>query len=376
MSGESDGSFVVVGFDRRPSYIRHVATPALSDAITSALQNWNQGQQQAAIEALRPLADADEREPLILLAWFMSQMGQPHWNDGMRYARRAAELGMPQALTYYFNQFIGDANYRAQTPEIARSIVAGGWALDPLPNAPGAMQQNDPGTAVALVRAAATPRPTEEALSAIVQRAEADLNSLRDAAGDVAELRARTTSAINEHDAAVGTQRAEVEQRGQSLLDLIDQLTSAQATTYFEEEATTYGGEAKTMWWGGLGVVVAAALVPVVPLAIYYVQRIIGQTPWITGRDVIVAHTTAAIALGAVAGVLLARARGRDRARQRNRDLSVALRTMFVYAEQIQDPAERQAFLREMGRTIIESFLRHEPASDADRTLLAALRSQ
>jgi hypothetical protein len=49
---------------------------------------------------------------------------------------------------------------------------------------------------------------------------------------------------------------------------------------------------------------------------------------------------------------------------------------MFVYSEQIQDPGERQAFIRDMGRTVLEAFLRHDPAMDADRSLIAAIRGQ
>lgn len=50
---------------------------------------------------------------------------------------------------------------------------------------------------------------------------------------------------------------------------------------------------------------------------------------------------------------------------------------MFVYAEQIADPAERQAFIRDMGRTVLEAFLRQDaPAIDTDRGLLAAIRPE
>jgi hypothetical protein len=347
---------------------------AVSDAITSSLQSWNQGQQQAALDALRPLADEGQREALLLIAWFMSQMGQPSWNDGLAYARRAAEMGMPQALTYYFGQLFNDASYRAQTPDIARGIIAAGWSQDPLSNAPAAMQQNDPGTAVGLVRAAATPRPSEDALTAVIRQAEKDLGVLRSGAGDVAMQRERSMQVIADNEAAIREQRGEVEGRARSLLELIERITSAEATSYFEEEATTYGGEAKSLWRGGLAVLSLAALASLAPVLIYYIDRAIGHKPWIQAHDLVLAHTTAAVALAAVAGVLLARARGRDRARQRNRELSVALQTMFVYAEQIADESERQTFIRDMGRTVLDAFLRQEPAVDADRSVFGALR--
>ena len=76
-----------------------------------------------------------------------------------------------------------------------------------------------------------------------------------------------------------------------------------------------------------------------------------------------------------MAGVLLARSRNRDRARQRARDLSVALATMFVYSGQIADEAERQTFLREMGRAVLEAFIRQDaPHLDEGSGLIGATR--
>src|SRR5439155_23761403 len=127
--------------------------------------------------------------------------------------------------------------------------------------------------------------------------------------------------------------------------DLIDNLSNAQTTSFFDEEATGYGREAKSTWWGGIGVLVVAGLVALLPIVAYYFDRITGRDPWLKGHDLILAHFTPALATGAVAGVLLARARNRDRARQRARDLSVVLQTMFVYAEGLGEGEDRQRFI-------------------------------
>jgi hypothetical protein len=61
--------------------------------------------------------------------------------------------------------------------------------------------------------------------------------------------------------------------------------------------------------------------------------------------------------------------------RQRARDLSVALATMFAYSGQIVDETERQRFIHDMGRVVLEAFLRQDvPNSDSDgASLLAAM---
>jgi len=48
---------------------------------------------------------------------------------------------------------------------------------------------------------------------------------------------------------------------------------------------------------------------------------------------------------------------------------------MCAYSESIEDVGERQAFIREMGGTVIVAFLRQDAPVDSDRSLLAAMRS-
>jgi len=305
----------------------------------------------------------------------MSQMGQPFWNEGLVYARKALSLGIPQVAAYYFGNLISDPNYRNQVPDLIKDAISSGFSIDPLPNAPGALQQGDPATAVALVHAAAVPRPFPGAWQSLLAEAQSDLEVVRTSASDIAERRQAAIESIAASEEAIATREREIDQRAHSLVELIERLTNAQATSYFEQEASQYGGEAKVLWRSGLGVVLLAAAAAVAPLAMYYIDRLRDVTPWLEGRELTAAHVTAALALGAVAGVLLARARGRDRARQRARDLEVALNTMFVYAEQIDGDEQRQTFVREMGLSVLQAFLRQDaPAIDADRTLLSALR--
>src|SRR5439155_7434769 len=100
-SGPSDGA-IEPEVDRPARYIRRMADTASTDALTVALQAWSQGNQQAAVDAIRSHADAGERPAILLISWFLSQMGQPFWNDGLVYARRAAELGVPLAMSYFW----------------------------------------------------------------------------------------------------------------------------------------------------------------------------------------------------------------------------------------------------------------------------------
>ena len=209
----------------------------------------------------------------------------------------------------------------------------------------------------------------------LVDRGEQRLQELEAASGAVGERRDSALAAIAADEQRVREQATQVETRTKTLETLLDRISNAEVQTFFEQEATAYETEGSTLWKWGLGVLGAASALAILPIAAYYVGQIV-QLGWFEDENLVAAHFAPAIALGAVAGVLLARARGRDRARQRARDLSVALGTMFVYTGQIADESERQRFVHEMGRTVIEAFLRQDSSGSEvsdGRGLLSAI---
>ncbi len=151
------------------------------------------------------------------------------------------------------------------------------------------------------------------------------------------------------------------ETRGRTLTKFLDDLTNVAAESEFEKQAERYEKESRNFWIAGIVILVGAACAALMPLILYYANP---QHHGLQGQSNVSAHFGAALAFAAVAGVLLARARNRDRNRQRNRDLSVALITMFAYSEQIANEEEKERFKHDMGRLVIESFLRQEPPNE------------
>ena len=353
-----------------------MATPEQNGQVIDALVLWAQGNQAEALTRVQPLADANVPAATLALAWFLVQLGEPRWREGVPYALRAVEMGMPQIANNYWPQMINDPSFRQQGLEMLRALQRAGWPLDPLGNIFQVAQAGDRGAALSMLDIATEPRPFPRAWADLLERAQSEAGSITAAAEQVSSKRDAVLEALDSDAEVVAETRANVETRAQQLLQLIQQITNAQAQSFFDEEATKYEHEGSVLWRWGLGVLAAASLVAILPLLIYYSARALGKHPWLHGHDLFAAHATPAVALGAVAGVLLARSRGRDRARQRARDLSVALATMFVYSGQIADEGERQRFMHDMGRTVIEAFLRQEsPSQDTDSAgLLNALR--
>jgi hypothetical protein len=341
--------------------------------ITDAFERWAQGDQAGAVEVVRPGADADDPASLALICWFLVQRGEPHWREGVPYAERALKAGYGFAVNHYWNNMFNDPGLRSRLPEFVQlGLHAGNFGFDPIAQAYSVWNQDRP-TATRLVEIISGPPSGSEGWPDFLERTRRDYDALQVASSSVTTLQSAAVEAIDAAVHDVESRRTDLETRTRQLLTLIEQTTNAQAQTFFDAEAKRYETEGRFLWRWSVGLLTAAAVFAVAPLVIYYVGSATGRH-WLVHQNLTTAHFAPAIALGTIAGLLLARARGRDRSRQRAQDLSVALGTMFVYSGQIADENERQAFLRDMGRTVIEAHLRQDAPSDRESSgLLAAL---
>lgn len=331
-----------------------------TELLIKAVREWATGLQSAAVETLRPLAEQDDRSALVLISWFLHQLGD-RWREGVPHAERAVQLGLYNVANYYWGNMLGDPQFHSRAARMCSAAIVAGSPLDPVGNLPQLVQSGNIDAAAEVVRALATPRP-----ALLGENGAAFLEQLANAA-------ARSSAARVEIEAHLGDVRdlhSQVVTQTGSLKNLIAQATNAQARDFFEAEAQKYDRESRVLWRWAVGIMTCAALLSVAPLLLdYFNIDTLGkdQSLW--------AHFAPAVALGSVAGVLLARSRGRDRSRQKAKDLSIALSTMLAYSSLIADEAERQRFVHDMGRVVIEAFLHQEsPSGDGDGiSLLEAL---
>lgn len=170
--------------------------------ITEAFDAWSRGDQNAAIERVRPAADAGDAIGLGLISWFIHQLGEPRWREGIPYAEGALAKGMPWVAAYYFGNMVNDATLRQRTPAFIRpALDAGWWQIDALAHALAPFQQGDRGTAVNLVEVAAEPRLLPPGWEEFAKQARQFLDELREAAGSVSD-RKNSALAAMDSDAA------------------------------------------------------------------------------------------------------------------------------------------------------------------------------
>ncbi len=342
---------------------------ARDEVLAEALKLWGQGQQDAAVNVVKPGADEGDAGALLLICWFLHQMADPKWREAIPYAKRASDQGNPWILGFFFGHLADDPATRADAIAMVKESPTGGVnSNDPIGRAMNFANEGDAKGAAEMLRAAAGPHPSFLRLED--DEARRRVTQLNQALSDVA---ARREEAMHGMQAAVEDVEAVREgfgTRQKTLTELLDNLTNASSQSHFDKQATKYERESRLLWSVGVFVLMLAALAAFLPLILSYVS----ESHALHGQSNISAHLGATLALGAVAGVLLARARSRDRDRQRNRDLSVALGTMFAYSEQIANEDEKERFKHDMGRLVLETFLRQKPpVEDGSRSVLSEI---
>lgn len=280
----------------------------------------------------------------------------------MPYARGAVQAGLPQAAGYVVPNMMNDPALRTDAIEIAQlAAVQGVQVIDPMSQLLQFAQAND---VVGLTNLFSSPLPwpgpiAPEGWARLVSSAQQD-------ARVIADLALRTQARGEELQTEWDEIEARIKAQSTQLRSFMTQTTNAQASSHFESEAAASQTEANQTWKIGVGVVIGAAAISLLPLIAHYVRLATSRGPSFTELQLVSIHVTAALALGTLAGVLLRRSRVRDRNRQRNTDLAVALKMMFSYAQQIENEAERQQFISSNGRVVLEAYLRQESPPTED----------
>lgn len=335
-------------------------TPDSNDVAVfqQVFQQWNAGNQQPALDLLRPLADDGRAWAAALMAWLRMQQGYPGITESITYAIRAAELGSPAQTIQTFNNAIAhlpsDPELAMRLPELLQwgsltggvDLVGQGWNL-------AAQGQIELGLQVMMLPIWGPGPFTEPQWATLVTQATertAELGKISTAARqqeiDLVEYVAQAKVAIDNAGDALQTS---ANQAGL----LVTSISSDATNSRFAAEATRNTKEANGAWRWGLIVLGVAAFVAVLPVILHYLT----WGPEYSSFEQIGLHLASTLALGTFAGVLLARARSRDQAAQRAHDLSTAMGTMISYSNQIIDPVEKQRFMTTMGQLVLQAHL-------------------
>ncbi|MFL5885513.1 MAG: hypothetical protein ACJ77M_10620 [Thermoleophilaceae bacterium] len=189
-------------------------TPEIRSAVVTALQQAAQGQWPAAIEPLRPLADADNPLATALIAYYLGMSGQPA--HGVEYAKKAVRgpIAPGPIAANYIGWASNDPSLRGQAATFFKAALDAGWSVDPIGQAQTFVQQgNADGAIEILEQVTARTLPQVEHdweqlardVSDSQQRVDADLNQ-------VTQMRNQATAAMERDAAAIGSERKRIEE--------------------------------------------------------------------------------------------------------------------------------------------------------------------
>jgi hypothetical protein len=83
-----------------------------SAQVAEAVRLWHAGDQQGAVNVLRPLADGGDVVAAVPLLQFLWNL-PPGWQQGVPYAQQVARAGIPAPfLTNYVSNMLNDPTHR------------------------------------------------------------------------------------------------------------------------------------------------------------------------------------------------------------------------------------------------------------------------
>jgi hypothetical protein len=156
--------------------------------LQEALNQWP-GQPQVALERIRSLTDAGEESLAPLVAWMYTQVGP--WNEGLPYARKAADRGIAWALTPYIANLVGAPEHHDDLLRFVSVQLDAGWSVEPVTWVPQLLQQGNQEAAWRLLELAGRPAPggARAQWDNLMTSSEAALEDLQGAASKVGRTR-------------------------------------------------------------------------------------------------------------------------------------------------------------------------------------------
>lgn len=325
--------------------------------IQQVFQLWGAGNQPAALEALRPRAEADQAWAAAFMAWLFLQQGVVGHPESVEWAIKAAELGAPWQAAQTFNNVVGNLPSNPQLAERLPDLLewAAPWTggIDLVGQSWNLLAQ---GQAEYAFRLLTTPSPwplIEPQLAALAEQGKTRINELDQLLNVARQRRQDFDGTVTASSEAITKETDDLTTSAKQAGLLVKTVLSDATNALYKADATRNEKESRGAWTAGLVVLGLAALVAVLPVVLHYSHL----GPTYSTAEVIGVHLASTAALGTFAGVLLARARSRDRAAQRAHDLSTAMGTMITYSSQISDPVERERFMTTMGQLVMQAHL-------------------
>jgi hypothetical protein len=325
--------------------------------VQQVQQFWNTNSQMAALDMLRPRAEANLPWAAAFMAWLHIQQGPAGHAESINWAIRAAELGAPWQTVQTFNNVVGNIAANPQLaermPELLQWAVPWMGGVDPVGQGWNLIAQGQAELALRVMSMSSPWPMLEPQLASLVNQGRAQIDEIDGLLIAARQGRDAFNESVADSNQVIAKATDDLTTSANQAGLLVTTVLSDATNALYKADATRNEKESKGAWISGLVVLGLAAVAAVLPVALHYLEL----GPSYSTAEVIGVHLASTAALGTFAGVLLARARSRDRAAQRAHDLSTAMGTMISYSNKISDPVEKERFMMTMGQVVMQAHL-------------------
>jgi hypothetical protein len=301
--------------------------------VIAAMRQWPV-EQQAAVNAVRPLADSGDIPANFVAAWMYQHI---NWVEGVPYARRLLDAGLasfPLLQNYVANMFT-DAGMRPEAIAGMRLLIDSGVQMDPVGQAFAMVQQGDEAAGRELLELSLLPVPSgaRQQWDQLMSQTSASADAVIETAARVASERERVIDAMRVDEQDVRADRDRMKQLVEEVGDLAHEGAGrilakeyADRAKEVEDKGSTY-----TLWSIRAGV--AAAIFSAAIAVVAFTQE--------SGVGPILTKASLAIPVLAVAGYLSRLATVHRRQAWRWRHMELQIRTADPFLAPLEDETRK-----------------------------------
>jgi hypothetical protein len=231
-------------------------------------------QPAAVADQMKALADQGDESAVLLAAWTLSQAGR--WQEGIPYAKRAAELGAVMIAANYIGNLFSVPEQTNDALDFLAVAMDGGWSVDPLGWLPTVGQRGDTAAAARLIELATTgyPRSPDVELQTLLERLRQSRREIDDGVAAVESAKNEAISSMREREDAVAKEQERLAELGHKIDVLAHEAAADELARQYEHQAKR--SERSAFWFTAAALLIGTLAVA---LAAYFTLHHIKDKP-------------------------------------------------------------------------------------------------
>lgn len=224
-----------------------MATPDQRQVLNGALNDWVQGQRDAALSRVAPLAASGHLPAVVMALWFLAQLG--NWQDAAPYVRTTVDAGLAFPGLWFAGNYATSNNeeHARLLLDTAQNLANGAPATDLVGQWNVLWNAGHADAALRVFEVAADPVPgaRKAEWDKLVEDARGFVSEVQSAGATIVATRDSTLESMREANAAVETEATRVRTLVDETTSFVHGLTAGEMANAYTEKANNTQGAAR-----------------------------------------------------------------------------------------------------------------------------------